>query len=576
MVEKSSVFADEQIARARFVFGRNSRKVLENQQISISGEDMQSLTKFFQSFGITFLVLLGCLPFADAQARLTPIPHPLGYPQKPAVETNATGPWTPLKHQPSFLVNGAINPILLMDGTVLIEDWGTPRWWRLTPDEFGNYANGTWTKIASMPNGYAPLWHSSAVLPEGRLIVEGGEYLCTPTTCNPVWSNLGAIYDPLANTWTAVTPPAGWTTIGDAEGVILANGTYMQSNCCTKQAAFLDPKTLTWTPTGFHKYDPNDEEGWNLLPNQEVLDVDAYVPIPPFPYIPEGTSYELYDPHTGSWHVAGTTPVQLWDSWLTCGKMSQEPNAGPTFELGPGVLRPDGTVYYMGSNTCPNESGATAIYDSYNNTWTAGPNFPGTNNISDGPASLEVNGKVLMMASPGYGDPPSTFFEWDGTNLYAVPGTPNASVDGSYVGNMLLLPSGQVMLTDTSDDIYLYNSGSGPRPEWAPFVIAAPPFLKQGHAYQTFGFLFNGLSQGAFYGDDVQAATNFPLVRITNMQTGRVRYCRAYQPSTMAVVSNELNSVWFDVPGNQETGLSKLQVVANGIASEPVFVVVNQ
>lgn len=43
----------------------------------------------------------------------------------------------------------------------------------------------------------------------------------------------------------------------------------------------------------------------------------------------------------------------------------------------------------------------------------------------------------------------------------------------------------------------------------------------------------------------------------------------------MAVVSQELNSVWFDVPSDQETGFSKLEVVANGIASEPVFVYVS-
>lgn len=527
---------------------------------------------------LAVIALMGC-EIAAAQHHLTPIPHPIGFPQRAATRAEAatasnTSPWTPLKTQPNFLVDGAANPILLMDGSVLVQDAGFPDWWKLTPDQYGSYANGTWTQVASLPTGYSPLYHSSAVLPDGRLIIEGGEYICDPTTfnCNAVWSNLGAIYDPVANTWTSVNPPSGWQSIGDAEGVVLANGTYMQANCCTEQSALFDPKTLAWTPTGKGKYDPNDEEGWNLLPNQLVLDVDAYVPISPFPYIPTGKNYELYNPRTGEWHVAGTTPVQLWDSWLTCGELSQEPNNGPTFELGPGVLRPDGTVFYMGSNTCPNESGATAIYNSYRNTWKSGPSFPGTNNISDGPASLEVNGDVLMMASPGFGNPPSAFFEWNGKNLYAVPGTPNAPTDGSYYGNMLLLPSGQVLLTDFSDDIELYNSASGPRREWAPFVLFAPNFIRPGKSYQAFGFLFNGWSQGAFYGDDVQAATNFPLVRITNLKTGHVRYSRAHNPSTMAVASNEVNSVWFDVPADQESGFSKLEVVANGIASQPVFV----
>jgi hypothetical protein len=542
-------------------------------------------TKALQIFGLTLLTLLVWPQFAGAQRRLTPIPHPIGFPQHAPAQAEAqaktagsssASPWTPLTTQPNFLVDGSANPILLMDGTVLVQDAGFPDWWKLTPDEWGSYANGTWTQVASLPAGYAPLYHSSAVLPDGRLIIEGGEYLCDPTTfnCNAVWTNLGAIYDPVANTWTSVNPPDGWTSIGDAEGVVLDNGTYMQSNCCTEQAALFNPRNLTWTPTGKGKYDPNDEEGWNLLPNGKVLDVDAYVPIAPFPYIPNGTNYELYDPRTGHWHVAGTTPVQLWDSWLTCGELSEEPNNGPTFELGPAVLRPDGTVFYMGSNTCPGQSGATAIYDSYRDQWKAGPNFPGTNNISDGPASLEVNGKVLMMASPSFGNPPSAFFEWDGKNLTEVPGTPNAPIDGSYYGNMLLLPTGQVLLTDFSDDIELYNSKGRPQREWAPFVLGVPQFLKRGGSYQAFGFLFNGLSQGAFYGDDVQSATNFPLVRITNLETGHVRYSRAHHPSTMAVASRDLNSVWFDVPGNQEKGFGELQVVANGIASEPVFVFV--
>lgn len=552
---------------------------------------MQTLkTKAFGPVAIVVVALLAGPHLAGAQGRLKPIPHPIGFPQSAAssadaradvassASTTAASPWTPLTNQPNFLVDGSANPILIMDGSVLVQDAGFPDWWKLTPDQNGSYANGTWTQIASLPTGYSPLYHSSAVLPDGRLIIEGGEYICDPTTfnCNAVWTNLGAIYDPVANTWTAVNPPDGWTTIGDAESVVLANGTYMQANCCTEQSALLNPKTLTWTPTGAGKYDPNDEEGWNLLPNEKVLDVDAYVPIPPFPYIPTGRNYELYDPRTGTWSVAGTTPVQLWDSWLTCGELSLEPKEGPTFELGPGVLRPDGTVFYMGSDTCPNESGATAIYSSYTNTWTAGPYFPGTNNISDGPASLEVNGKVLMMASPGYGNPPSTFFEWDGKNLYAVPGTPNAPIDGSYYGNMLLLPTGQVLLTDFSDDIELYNSTGGPRREWAPLVLFVPQFLKQGGSYTAFGFRFNGMSQGAFYGDDVQAATNFPLVRITNLQTGHVQYSRAHDPNTMAVVSNELNWVQFDVPASQESGPSLLEVVANGIASEPVFVFVGR
>jgi hypothetical protein len=115
---------------------------------------------------------------------------------------------------------------------------------------------------------------------------------------------------------------------------VLFNGTFMQANCCTNQAALLEAKTLTWTPTGTGKFDPNDEEGWTLLPNGKVLTVDAYVPIPPFPYLPAGKNFELYDPKTGGWSSAGSTRVQWWDSAAKCGGEDVA-----TFEFGPGVLR---------------------------------------------------------------------------------------------------------------------------------------------------------------------------------------------------------------------------------------------
>ncbi len=522
--------------------------------------------------GIALLTLFAATQFASAQ-RLTPLPHPVGYPQHPLARATASAsstssPWAPLTNQPSFLVDGSANPILLMDGSVLVQDAGFPDWWKLTPDQNGSYVNGTWTQVASLPPGYSPLYHSSAVLPDGRLIVEGGEYLCSLTACNPVWTNLGAIYDPVADTWTPVNPPVGWANIGDAQSAVLPNGTYMQANCCTTEAALLDPQTLTWTATGTGKFDPNDEEGWVLLPNGKVVAVDAYVPISPFPYIPNGTNFELYDPSSGTWSVAGTTPVQLWDSWLNCGETS------PSFELGPGVLRPDGTVFWTGANSCPGASGATAIYNSRTNKWKAGPYFPGGNDIADGPAALEPNGKVLMMTSPGFGNAPVTFFEWDGEELHEVPGTPNAPGDSSFFGNMLVLPTGQILLTDFSDDIEVYTP-SGETAEGAvPVLLAAPKSVSAGGTYQAYGYRFNGVSQGAFYGDDVQAASNFPLVRITNVQTKHVQYSRAHNPSTMGVASNQVNSVWFDVPAGQEKGLSKLQIVANGIASSPMFITV--
>lgn len=85
---------------------------------------------------------------------------------------------------------------------------------------------------------------------------------------------------------------------------------------------------------------------------------------------------------------------------------------------------------------------------------------------------------------------------------------------------------------------------------------------------------FNGVTQGAAFGDDVQAATNYPLVRVTNLTTAHVFYCRTHDPSSMAVASDAEVSTHFDVPTRLESGLSVIEVVANGIASEPQLIFV--
>src|SRR6516165_6871620 len=86
-------------------------------------------------------------------------------------------------------------------------------WWRLTPDNTGSYSCGTWTKLASIPNsfGYGPNFYASAVLPDGRLGIAGGEYNQGGPQSEIAKA---AIYLPTTNQWLPLRPPAGWTQIG--------------------------------------------------------------------------------------------------------------------------------------------------------------------------------------------------------------------------------------------------------------------------------------------------------------------------------------------------------------------------
>jgi hypothetical protein len=451
--------------------------------------------------------------------------------------------WTPLTNQPSFSASTAF---ILPDGRVMVQGTGAQDWWALTPDANGSYQNGTWSQLASLPAGYAPLYYASAILRDGRLAVLGGEY----NFGQAVWTTLGALYNAKTNKWRTLSHPAGWNSVGDAQSVILANGTLMVANCCTTEEALLNAATLTWTATGTGKADVNDEEGWTLLPGGKVLTVDANN---------GSTNSEIYNPTTGSWSPGGSTIVLLTDPG--------------SHELGPAVLRPDGTVLYTGA------TGHNAVFNSVTSTWSTAPDFPRVGvqqlDIADGPAALLPNGNVLCMTSPGVFKPDVHFFEWNGTSFTEVAKTPNSPGNTSYYGRMLVLPTGQILLTDGSTDVELYTSTGSPNPAWAPTITSVSATLTHGRTYALKGRQLNGLSQGSAYGDDAQSASNYPLVRITNTATGHVFYARTHGHSSMGVATGSLIvTTHFDVPAGIELGASQLAVVANGIASVPVSVVI--
>ncbi len=200
--------------------------------------------KVFRTLAVALLTLLAWSGIASSQSPASPT-------------------WQNLTNKPTFAVDTALQ---LTDGTVMVHEYFSENWWRLTPDNTGSYINGTWSQLASMPVGYAPLYFASAVLADGNVIVEGGEY----NNGSDDETNLGAYYNSSTNTWTSVSAPPGWSALGDGASAVLPDGTFMVGNCgvagtiCSpfeKQQALLDESTLTWTITGTGKNDQNSEEG---------------------------------------------------------------------------------------------------------------------------------------------------------------------------------------------------------------------------------------------------------------------------------------------------------------------------
>lgn len=449
-----------------------------------------------------------------------------------------------LVHQPP---DGAGIGFLLTDGTVLYQGAGESDWWKLTPDITGSYVKGTWTQAGSLPSGYVPDAFASAVLADGRVVIVGGEYL----NGNFTLTNLGAIYDPAKNTWTSLPAPKAWPYIGDSPSAVLPNGLFLVGNKLAKSMAALNPKTLTWTvlpETG--KADFNAEEGWTLLPDGSILTFD----------VKDAPNSERLNPKTRSWSTAGSTIVDL-HSPSPFGCLPFGPNGKycyyPPGEVGPAILRPDGTVFATGSySSTGSGAGHTAIFDTKTGKWTVGPDFPNADNAGDSFAALLPNGDVLVEGGLGS-------YLWDGTSFTQTLAT---------FGSLLMLPTGQVLVGGSQ----VYNPAGTYQAAWAPTITSVPTSLTRGTTYKISGTQFNGLSQAAAFGDEYETATNYPLVRITNRASGHVFYAKTHDHSTMGVATGSATvSTNFDVPAGMETGSSTLEVVANGIPSSPVSVTVN-
>ena len=494
-------------------------------------------------------MLLGILPGVPVHVQSRSVPLSRESLLAAAVLLSALTPTfsqsiQPLKHQPP---DGAGIGFLLTDGTVLYQGNGESDWYKLTPDNSGSYVNGTWARMANLPGGYVPDAFASAVLADGRVVITGGEYLNNVFTL----TNRGAIYDPVANKWSNLPPPASWQYIGDSPSVVLPNGTFMVGNKLTKSMAILNPKTLTWTVlSGTGKADFNAEEGWTLLPDGSILTMD----------VKNAPNSERYSTGTKKWSSAGSTIVDL-HSPSPFGCIHYGPNGSlcyfPPGEIGPAILRPDGTVFATGSySSTGSGAGHTAIYNTKTKTWTAGPDFPNADNAGDSFAVLLPSGNVLVEGT-------ISSYEWNGASLLQTLSTP---------GSLLVLPTGQVLVGGSE----VYNPVGTYDASWAPTITSAPSTVTRGSTYKISGAQFNGLSQAAAFGDEFETATNYPLVRIRNNATGHVFYARTHNHSTMGVATGaKIVSTNFDVPSTMETGAGTLEVVANGIPSLPVSVLVN-
>src|SRR5258708_7812381 len=131
---------------------------------------------------------------------------------------------------------------------------------------------------------------------------------------------------------------------------------------------------------------------------------------------------------------------------------------------------------------------------------------------------------------------------------------------------MLMLPSGQVLFTYGSSQLYVYTPSGSPQAAWKPTISSIAP---NGNNYTLTGTQLNGLSAGASYGDDAEMDSNYPIVELQD-GAGKIHFARTFNWSSTGVATGTTPvTTDFSLPTGLPSGTYALTVVANGIASDP-------
>jgi hypothetical protein len=486
--------------------------------------------------------------------------------------------------------------ILLTDGSILFHNGyvdnlsNASQWLRLTPDRNGNYETGTWS--AQLEMQFARQWFASGILKDGRCFVIGGEFCSDPAHQSDAPS--GEIFDPKANTWSAINKPPEFDFIcGDCNGSVLSDGRVLlgapnsDAFPLSKLTAIWEPINDKWIQAGLEfgslpsttKTDPFMEESFALLPDGSVL----------VPSVQNTPQAQRYVPSLDRWVDCDPSPSNLALTTL---------NGVSVMETGPIILLPTGSALVIGG------TGQIAIFTpgpkpTDKGSWKRGPSCPKdksdkpnwpTLTVLDSPGCLLPSGKVVFLAGNAvltnndYFSSNPVFLEYDpqsaATTVPSLDSQPQLPAKNqTWQSSFLLLPTGQLLCSAQTNTLSLYtpDAASLPNPAWKPAHISVPTTLTCGRSYTVSGTQINGLSQGVGYGDDGGMATNYPIVRLRNATTAQVIYLTSYDFSSMGVatgtrVPDDSQSCTIDIPSTVPIGSWKLAVVANGIQSDDIAV----
>jgi N-acetylneuraminic acid mutarotase len=396
-----------------------------------------------------------------------------------------------------------------------------------------------WTATLNMLNPRNA--HTATLLPNGKVLVTGGS--------NSSVLSSAELYNPTFNRWS-LCAPMGMARMSHT-ATLLPNGKVLVTggqglSGYLPDAELYDPATNTWTPAA-SMATARTLHTATLLANGTVLVVGGY----------NGSilsSAELYDPATGIWSPA-TSMTTLRRAHTAS-------------------LLASGKVLITGGNGTGNVVLASAVlYDPAANSWS--PAGSQLNARYAHTATLLLNGRVLVTG--GY----NTSGYLVGTELYDPAANAWASVGSMGTARKYptatLLANGKVLVTGgigTTGSLYLssaelYDSDLGFPATWQPTITTTLTAVTLGKAIKPIGTGFRGYGNAeASSGGTNSSATNYPLVQLRSIDSGRVAWL---DPSAVTATSYNSQPVLDVLPGP-----ALLTFFVNGIPGDSKVLVVNK
>jgi N-acetylneuraminic acid mutarotase len=246
----------------------------------------------------------------------------------------------------------------------------------LSSVELYDPGTNTWSAAASMST--PRVWHTTTLLPNGKVLAAGGNDVATQTA---------ELYDPVSDQWT----PTGTMITARSEhtATLLASGQVLVAGGLTQLALdaveLYDPSSQTWS-AGPSLHAARFRHTATLLNDGRVLVAGGFdnTHTPGDPYL---SKTETYDPNANAWIVG--------------------PNMLSERESHTATLLPDGSVLVTGGWTQVSGNIISSVerYDPVMNTWTAAgslraPRAHHTATLLPSGALLVIGGNATNYPAP--------------------------------------------------------------------------------------------------------------------------------------------------------------------------------